>query len=80
MSVSKQTGKKVVILSQRIRTEKYLGLYGLLFLVGCAGGGVGPTSPSPSPRTLTYASASAFETAEYNAQSGLALVKASSMY
>lgn len=79
MSVSKQTGKKVVILSQRIRTEKYLGLYGLLFLVGCAGGGVGPTASTPT-RTLTYASASAFETAEYNAQSGLALVKASSMY
>ena len=51
-----------------------------VLLVGCAGPGVGPTSPSPSPRTLTYASASAFETAEYNAQSGLALVKASSMY
>ena len=79
MSVSKQTGKKVVILSQRIRTEKYLGLYGLLFLVGCAGGGVGPTASTPT-RTLAYASASAFETAEYNAQSGLALVKASSMY
>jgi subtilisin family serine protease len=52
-----------------------------LILIACAGGGGGSSSSSSSNgRTLTYTSAAAFETAEYNAQSGLALVKASSMY
>ncbi|MBU3575757.1 S8 family peptidase [Polynucleobacter sp. UK-Mo-2m-Kol15] len=51
-------------------------------LVACAGGGGGggSSSSSGSTRTLLYTSASAFETSEYSAQSGLTLVKASSMY
>ena len=51
----------------------YLSIIGLAILSGCAGGG-------GSSRTLTYTSAAAFETTEYSAQSGLGLVKASSMY
>lgn len=50
-------------------------------LIACAGGGGGGSSSSTdSTRTPLYTSASAFETSEYSAQSGLALVKASSMY
>lgn len=50
-------------------------------LIACAGGGGGGSSSSnDSTRTPLYTSASAFETSEYSAQSGLALVKASSMY
>lgn len=50
----------------------YLLIIGLVILTGCAGGG--------GIRTLTYTSTAAFETTEYSAQSGLGLVKASSMY
>jgi len=53
-------------------------------LIACAGGGGGggggSSGSSDSTRTLSYTSASVFETSEYSAQSGLALVKASSMY
>ncbi|QWD76878.1 S8 family serine peptidase [Polynucleobacter sp. MWH-UH24A] len=53
----------------------------MAILSGCAGGGGGGSAGSSgSSRTLTYTSASDFQTTEYSAQSGLGLVKASSMY
>jgi len=62
----------------------YLSIIGLVILTGCAGGGGGGSAGSSgsdgSSRTLIYTSASDFETTEYSAQSGLGLVKASSMY
>jgi subtilase-type serine protease len=62
----------------------YISILGLAILSGCAGGGGGGggggSSSSSSSNTLTYTSASAFETTEYSTQSGLGLVKASSMY
>jgi len=59
----------------------YIAIVGITILSGCAGGGGGGSAgSSASSRTLTYTSASDFQTTEYNAQSGLALVKASSMY
>jgi hypothetical protein len=62
----------------------YLSIIGLVILSGCAGGGGGGSAGSSgsdgSSRTLIYTSASDFQTTEYSAQSGLALVKASSMY
>jgi len=59
----------------------YISIIALAILSGCAGGGGGGSAgSSANPRTLTYTSASDFQTTEYNAQSGLALVKASSMY
>lgn len=44
-----------------IRTEKYLGLYGLLFLVGCAGGG----APTATPTTLVSSSTPMLTAANY---------------
>ena len=58
----------------------YISIFGIAILSGCAGGGGGGSSSSSSSNTLTYTSASAFETTEYSTQSGLGLVKASSMY
>ena len=58
----------------------YISIVGLAILSGCAGGGGGGGASSTSSNTLTYTSASAFETSEYSAQTGLALAKASSMY
>ncbi len=59
----------------------YLSIIGLAILSGCAGGGGGGSAGSSgSSRTLTYTSASDFQTTEYNAQTGLSLAKASSMY
>jgi subtilisin family serine protease len=59
----------------------YISIIALAILSGCAGGGGGGSAgSSTNPRALTYTSASDFQTTEYNAQSGLALVKASSMY
>ena len=58
----------------------YISIVGLAILSGCAGGGGGSGASSTSSNTLTYTSASAFETSEYNAQTGLAQAKASSMY
>jgi subtilisin family serine protease len=59
----------------------YISIFGLAILSGCAGGGGGGSAGSSgSTRTLTYTSASDFQTTEYSAQSGLGLVKASSMY
>ena len=61
--------------------QKILIIFMPCILIACAGGGGGGSSSSSgSTRTLSYTSASAFETSEYSAQSGLALVKASSMY
>jgi subtilisin family serine protease len=51
----------------------------VVLVAGCAGGG-GGSSGSTASRTPQYTSASDFQTAEYNAQSGLAQVKASNMY
>jgi hypothetical protein len=61
----------------------YISILGLAILSGCAGGGGGgggSSGSSASSRTLTYTSASDFQTTEYNAQTGLSRVKASSMY
>ena len=61
--------------------HKIFILFIACILIACAGGGGGGSSSSTdSTRTPLYTSASAFETSEYSAQSGLALVKASSMY
>lgn len=56
----------------------YLSILGLAILSGCAGGGGGGGS-SGGASYPTYTAAD-FQTAEYNAQSGLGLVKAASMY
>jgi subtilisin family serine protease len=58
----------------------YISIISLAILSGCAGGGGGSAGSSSASRTLTYTSASDFQTTEYSAQSGLALVNASSMY
>jgi hypothetical protein len=59
----------------------YISIIALAILSGCAGGGGGGSAGSSvNPRTLTYTSASDFQTTEYNAQTGLSLSKASSMY
>jgi len=59
----------------------YIAIIGITILSGCAGGGGGGSAgSSASSRTLTYTSASDFQTTEYNAQTGLSLSKASSMY
>jgi hypothetical protein len=58
----------------------YISIVGLAILSGCAGGGGGGGGGGASSNTLTYTSASAFETNEYSAQTGLARAKASSMY
>ena len=50
---------------------------------GGGNGGAGPSTASGggnAPRALTYTSAADFETPEYDAQMGLAWVKAASMY
>jgi subtilisin family serine protease len=56
----------------------YLSILGLAILSGCAGGGGGGGS-SGGASYPTY-TATDFQTAEYNAQAGLGLVKAASMY
>ncbi len=56
----------------------YLSILGLAILSGCAGGGGGGGS-SGGASYPTYTAAD-FQTAEYNAQAGLELVKAASMY
>ncbi|MDA1331879.1 MAG: S8 family serine peptidase, partial [Proteobacteria bacterium] len=53
-------------------------MWSSLVLIGCASGG--GSGSSSSSRSLTYASSSAFETSEYNQQTGLGIVKASAMY
>jgi hypothetical protein len=59
----------------------YISIFGLAILSGCAGGGGGGSAGSSgSTRTLTYTSASDFQTTEYSAQTGLGLAKASTMY
>ena len=59
----------------------YSSIFGLAILSGCAGGGGGGSAGSSgSTRTLTYTSASDFQTTEYSAQTGLGLAKASTMY
>jgi hypothetical protein len=56
----------------------YISIIGLAILSGCAGGGGGGGS-SGGTTYPTYASTN-FQTTEYNAQAGLGLVKAASMY
>jgi Subtilase family len=56
----------------------YISIIGLAILSGCAGGGGGSGS-SGGASYPTYTAAD-FQTSEYNAQSGLGLVKAASMY
>jgi subtilisin len=46
---------------------------------GSTGGGGGSNASTP-PRTLSYTSAADFQTSEYSAQQGLAVVKAESLY
>src|SRR3954469_14465456 len=47
---------------------------------GNTAGGSASSAGNPGPRSLSYASAADFDTAEYNAQTGLAWVKADSLY
>ena len=60
--------------------QKFIVLALPLVLVACAGGGGGGGSTGTARAAPIYTSAADFQTTEYNAQSGLALVKASSMY
>ena len=57
-----------------------LALVSISILAGCAGGGGGGGGGSSSGTTYPTYTAADFQTAEYNAQSGLNLVKAASMY
>ncbi len=60
--------------------QKLILLAATALLVACAGGGGGGGSTGTSRAPPIYTSAADFQTTEYNAQSGLGLVKASSMY